>query len=203
MQNCLRCDRGRRRLRNIISNMEFQKTIFKDAWLLKPQVFEDDRGFFIESFSQKWFQEKGIDITFVQDNHSKSIEKGVLRGLHFQLPPHAQTKFVRVTSGSVFDVIVDLRNGSETYGQWQGFELRSDNFLMLFIPEGFAHAFCTLEQNTEFCYKVDSYYTPESDSGILWNDPTLNIDWPVTCPIISEKDSTLQTFIDFQTPFNA
>ncbi len=182
--------------------MEFQKTKFKDAWLLKPQVFEDTRGFFMESFSQKWFEEKGIDITFVQDNHSKSIKKGVLRGLHFQSPPHAQTKLVRVTNGSVYDVIVDIRNGSETYGQWQGFELTADNFLILLIPKGFAHAFCTVEPNTEFCYKVDSYYTPESDSGIIWNDQTLGIDWPVTNPIISEKDSKLQAFSDFKSPFN-
>jgi len=181
--------------------MEFQKTKFKDAWLLKPQVFEDDRGFLMESFSQKWFREKGIDITFVQDNHSKSKDKGVLRGLHFQLPPHAQSKFVRVTNGSVFDVIVDVRSDSESYGQWEGFKLSSDNFHMLFIPKGFAHAFCTLEPNVEFCYKVDSYYAPESDSGIIWNDPTLSIDWPVQEPIISDKDSRLQLFKDFKTPF--
>ena len=182
--------------------MEFQETNFKDAWLLKPKVFEDDRGFFVETYSQKWFQEKGIDITFIQDNHSKSTEKGVLRGLHFQLPPHAQTKLVRVTCGSVYDVIVDIRNGSETYGQWQGFELTARNFLILLIPKGFAHAFCTLEPNTEFCYKVDSYYAPESDSGILWNDPTLDIDWPIKDPVLSNKDLQLKSFGDFKTPFN-
>ena len=169
---------------------------------MKPKVFKDARGFFMESFSQKWFQENGIDIFFVQDNHSKSIEKGVLRGLHFQLPPCAQTKLVRVTSGAVFDVIVDIRNESKTYGQWQGFELTADNFLMLLVPKGFAHAFCTIEKNTEFCYKVDSYYAPESDSGIIWNDPTLNIDWPVRDPILSEKDSQLQSFSNFKSPFN-
>lgn len=182
--------------------MEFRKTKFKDAWLLKPQVFEDDRGFFVESFSQKWFQEKGININFVQDNHSKSVKKGVLRGLHFQLPPHAQSKLVRITKGSVYDVIVDVREGSETYGQWQGFELTADNFLMLFIPKGFAHAFCTVEPNSEFCYKVDNYYISKSDSGIIWNDPTLDIDWPVKNPIISDKDSQLQLFSDFKSPFN-
>ncbi len=181
--------------------MEFQKTNFKDAWLLKPQVFEDNRGFFMESFSQKWFQEKGIDINFIQDNHSKSIEQGVLRGLHFQLPPHAQSKLVRVTNGSVYDVIVDIRGESETYGQWQGFELTADNFLMLFVPKGFAHAFCTLEPNTEFCYKVDNYYAPESDSGILWNDAQLSIDWPVKDPIISDKDKKLQSFLNFKSSF--
>jgi len=181
--------------------MEFVPTKFKDVWLIKPKVFQDKRGFFLESFSQKVFQEKGIEIDFVQDNHSLSVNKGVLRGIHFQLPPHAQTKLVRVVSGSVYDVIVDLRRKSSTFGQWEGFNLNADNFLMLLVPKGFGHAFCTLESNTEFLYKVDEFYTPKLDSGIIWNDPTLAIDWPVKIPILSKKDKKLQFFKDFQSPF--
>lgn len=181
--------------------MEFIPTKFKDAWLLKPKVFQDDRGFFLESYSKKIFEEQGIMIDFVQDNHSMSASKGVLRGIHFQNSPYAQSKLVRVTKGSVYDVIVDLRKNSSTYGQWEGFTLSSDSFQMLFIPKGFGHAFCTLEDNTEFQYKVDEFYAPEADSGIVWNDPTLNIDWPVKDPILSGKDKLLQKFSDFDSTF--
>ena len=184
-----------------IEDMEFAPTKFKGAWLIKPRVFQDERGFFLETYSQRVFGEKGINIDFVQDNHSMSVTKGVLRGIHFQKPPHAQTKLVRVTKGSVYDVIVDLRKNSTTYGQWEGFNLSADNFLMLLIPKGFGHGFCTLEENTEFLYKVDEFYAPESDSGIIWNDPTLAINWPVTDPVLSEKDSNLQTFKNLRTPF--
>lgn len=181
--------------------MEFTKTNLQDAYLIKPQAFQDQRGFFLESYSQKKFAEQGIATTFVQDNHSLSVNKGVLRGLHFQTPPHAQTKLVRVTKGKVYDVIVDLRQQSPTFGQWQGFELSAENFLMLYIPKGFAHAFCTLEDNTEFMYKVDDFYAPECDAGIIWNDPTLKIDWPIQEPIMSEKDQLLPKFNDFNNPF--
>jgi len=181
--------------------MEFKSTKFKDAWIIQPKVFQDERGFFLESSVNKWFEEKDIKVNFIQDNHSKSVEAGVLRGLHFQLPPYTQTKLVRVTKGKVYDVIVDIRQESETYGQWQGLELSEQNFTMLLIPKGFAHAFCTLKPNTEFMYKVDEYYTPDSEHGIIWNDPTLNIDWPIKEPILSEKDSKLQTFKEFKSPF--
>ncbi len=181
--------------------MEFKSTKFKDAWIIQPKVFKDGRGFFLESFANKWFEEKDIKVNFIQDNHSKSVEVGVLRGFHFQLPPYTQTKLVRVTKGKVYDVIVDLRQDSEIYGQWQGFELSEKNFTMLLIPKGFAHAFCTLEPDTEFQYKVDQYYEPKSEDGIIWNDPTLNIDWPIKEPILSEKDSKLQTFEEFKSPF--
>ncbi|MDD5490112.1 MAG: dTDP-4-dehydrorhamnose 3,5-epimerase, partial [Candidatus Moranbacteria bacterium] len=154
-----------------------------------------------ESWNEKIFAENGIDAKFVQDNHSLSARKGVLRGLHFQTPPNAQAKLVRVTQGKVFDVIVDLRKDSPTFGKWEGFEISADGFEMLFIPRGFAHAYCTLEDNTEFQYKVDGFYAPESDSGIIWNDPTLNIKWPIKDPILSEKDSKLQFFKDFNSPF--
>lgn len=181
--------------------MEFIKTKFKDAYLIKPQVFRDERGFFLEPYSKKKFSEQGIEINFVQDNHSLSVKKGVLRGLHFQKPPHAQTKLVRVTQGKVMDAIVDIRKNSPTFGQWESFELSSENFSMLLIPRGFAHAFLTLEDNTEFMYKVDEFYAPDSDAGIIWNDPTLNINWPVENPTLSEKDSQLPFFKDLESPF--
>lgn len=181
--------------------MEFKKTKLKDAYLLTPQVFQDARGFFLESYSQQEFAKQGIEIDFVQDNHSLSTKKGVLRGLHFQKPPYAQTKLVRVTRGKVYDVIVDLRKDSETFGIWQGFELSAENFQMLLVPRGFAHSFLTLEDNTEFQYKCDEFYHPESDSGIIWNDPDLKIDWPIASPVLSEKDAKLGLFKDLQSPF--
>ncbi|MBD3343697.1 MAG: dTDP-4-dehydrorhamnose 3,5-epimerase [Chitinivibrionales bacterium] len=181
--------------------MEFIQTKFNDVWLIEPKVFTDHRGFFLESFSQKEFADNGIAAYFVQDNHSKSVEKGVLRGLHFQKPPHAQCKIVRITKGAVYDVIVDLRKSSPTYGQWQGFELSENNFRMLLVPQGFAHGFCTLEPDTEMIYKVNDFYAPECDSGIIWNDPTLNIGWPVENPILSDKDARLGNFKGFVSPF--
>jgi dTDP-4-dehydrorhamnose 3,5-epimerase len=174
--------------------MEFVKTKLEDAYLIIPQVFEDERGFFLETYSRKEFEQAGIVAEFVQDNHSMSGQKGVLRGLHFQRPPVSQAKLVRVTKGSVYDVIVDLRKNSKTFGRWQGFDLSSGNFNMLFVPKGFAHGFCTLENETEIMYKVDEFYSPQEDSGIAWNDQTLAIDWPVQEPILSEKDKKQQTF---------
>lgn len=181
--------------------MQFEKTNLNDAFLIKPKVFGDSRGFFVESYSKKIFKENGIDIDFVQDNHSMSVEKGVLRGLHFQLSPHSQSKLVRVTMGSVYDVIIDLRKESSSYKQWQGFELSAENNLMLFVPQGFAHGFCTLEKNTEFMYKVDNFYAPDYDSGIIWNDSEFNIDWPIKNPILSEKDKKLKKFADLSLNF--
>lgn len=181
--------------------MEFIATKLKDAYLIKPKVYEDERGFFLESYSERVFKENGIKSVFVQDNHSYSKNKGVLRGIHFQIPPFSQAKLVRVVRGSVYDVIIDLRKGSPTYGEWEGFNLGADNFLMLYIPRGFGHAFCTTKENTEFLYKTDNFYSPEHDAGIIWNDPTLNISWPVEEPILSEKDEKLKNFKDFKTPF--
>lgn len=193
--------RNTERLLDMSKSGEFIDTIFEDAWLYKPQVFGDHRGFFMESYSKKKFNDFGIGSDFVQDNHSKSLEKGVLRGLHFQTPPKAQAKLVRATKGSVFDVIVDLRKDSETYGKWEGFYLTAENFLMLHIPKGFAHGFCTLEKDTEFQYKTDEFYSPENDSGIAWDDSTLAINWPIENPILSEKDKGQQNFKDFKSPF--
>lgn len=181
--------------------MGFQATGIPGLLLFAPKVFKDDRGFFMESFSQAAFQAEGLDIPFVQDNHAMSVSKGVLRGLHFQNPPKAQTKLVRVTRGEVLDVVVDLRLGSPTYGQWKSFLLTGENFLQLLVPKGFAHGYVTLTPDVEFLYKVDEYYAPDHDSGIVWNDPDLAIDWGVADPILSPKDEKLGFFKDFKSPF--
>ncbi len=181
--------------------MEFQKTSLKDVFLIKPEVFGDNRGFFMESYSKKKFEEVGIKNDFIQDNHSKSEKKGVLRGLHFQTAPHTQAKLVRVTKGSVYDVIVDLRKDSETFEKWEGFELSAENFLMLYVPRGFAHGFCTLEDDTEVLYKADDFYDPSSEGGLAWNDPDLKINWPVDAPILSERDKEWPNLKDLNNPF--
>lgn len=181
--------------------MQIEKTSLEGAYLIKPDVFQDERGFFMESYSKKRLKDLGIDADFVMDCHSKSVTKGVLRGLHFQHPGHTQAKLVRVTKGAVYDVIVDLRKDSPTFGKWEGFELTSNNYYMLFVPRGFAHGFCTLVDDTEFQYKCDNEYEATSEGGLMWNDPTLNIYWPVENPILSEKDQQHQTFAKFETPF--
>lgn len=168
--------------------MKLIETKFKDVVMIEPDVFEDGRGFFMESYSNRKFQELGIHYTFVQDNHSFSAEAGVLRGLHFQIHPKAQAKLVRVTAGAIYDVIVDIRKTSPTFGQWIGVLLSSTNKRQVLVPKGFAHGFCTLVPNTEVQYKVDEYYSPAHDRGILWSDPALGIDWPSNRPILSEKD---------------
>ncbi len=178
--------------------MEFIDTQLEGVFLVKPRVFQDERGYFLESYSQKEFEKKEIEANFVQDNFSFSWKQGTLRGLHFQLPPFSQAKLVRVTRGKVWDVVVDLRKNSPTFGQWQGFELSQENFLMLFVPRGFAHGFCTLEDEVDFCYKVDNFYNAQSDGGIVWNDPDLAIDWPLKNQLIlSEKDKNLPRWKDF------
>jgi len=146
-------------------------------------------------------QYTGIKSNFVQDNHSLSKEKGVLRGLHFQKPPFAQAKLVRAIKGEVYDVIVDLRKKSKTFGKWEGFKLNEKNKLMLYVPRGFAHGFCTLRKDTEFLYKTDNFYAPESEGGVIWNDETLKIDWPINQPILSEKDKRLVDFKELNSPF--
>lgn len=166
-----------------------------------PGVYEitlnpkrDHRGFFMRTFDEKIFCEKGIQRKWVQENHSLSEKKGTIRGLHFQLPPYSETKLIRVIKGAIFDVFVDVRANSPTFGKWGYMELTEDNFKMVLIPRGFAHGFCTLTDKTEILYKVDNAYSPKHEAGICWNDPSLNIPWPVTNPIISDKDSKLPTF---------
>jgi len=160
-----------------------------DVILLEPQVFADERGFFYESFNQKSFEEAtNLSPTFVQGNHSKSI-KGVLRGLHYQMSPKAQGKLVRVVQGEVFDVAVDIRKSSSTFGQWVGETLTAENKKQLWIPEGFAHGFITLSATAEFLYATTQYYAPECERCIAWDDPTIGIDWPTNIePLLSAKD---------------
>ena len=165
------------------------ETNLEGVYLLEPTVFEDHRGFFMESYNKKDLEELGLYYDIVQDNHSLSVKAGVLRGLHFQIEPKAQTKIVRVLSGAIYDVVVDIRKGSPTFGKWQGFILTAENKRQIVVPKGFAHAILTLVPNTEILYKVDEYYSPQHDRAIRWNDPDLNIDWPVSNPILSEKDA--------------
>lgn len=172
----------------------FKNTPIKDLLIIEPKVFVDDRGFFMESYKKSDFVKAGINTDFKQDNHSNS-SKGVLRGLHFQTGSSAQGKLVRVVKGAVWDVAVDLRRDSETFGQWFGIELTEENGLMFYIPTGFAHGFVTLKDNTHFMYKCSEEYDPSADSGIIWNDPTIGIEWPLTVGLsFSEKDLKLQTF---------
>ncbi|MHA7579449.1 dTDP-4-dehydrorhamnose 3,5-epimerase [Paenibacillus vandeheii] len=159
-----------------------------DAFLLDPVVLGDTRGFFMESYNEQIMQTLGIRYNFVQDNQSLSVETGVLRGLHYQLNPKAQTKLIRVLSGAIYDVILDIRRNSPTFGQWIGVILTEHNKRQLLVPKGFAHGFCTLVPNTQVLYKVDEYYSPENDRGILWSDPALGIDWPTSSPTLSDKD---------------
>ncbi|MCM3261602.1 dTDP-4-dehydrorhamnose 3,5-epimerase [Paenibacillus lautus] len=159
-----------------------------DAFVLEPVVHGDHRGFFMESYNDSLFKQHGIAYNFIQDNQSLSAEAGVLRGLHYQLNPKAQTKLIRVLTGAIYDVIVDIRKSSPTFGQWVGVILSEHNKRQLLVPKGFAHGFCTLVPNTQVLYKVDEYYSPENDRGILWNDPALGIDWPTSSPILSDKD---------------
>lgn len=180
--------------------MEVIQTKIPDLYIVKPTVFEDHRGYFFESYNKENFLRNGIDHNFVQDNESKS-SKGVLRGLHFQKPPFAQGKLVRVMKGSVLDVAVDIRKNSPTYGQWASVELTQDNKWMYWIPPGFAHGFVTLEDNTVFFYKCTNVYNKNSEGSILWCDPVLNIDWKVKNPILSDKDKTGPLFKDFVSPF--
>jgi len=182
--------------------VEFVVKDFPGLLEIRPRVFSDPRGFFLESYNRARFVDAGVDCEFIQDNHAFSKDKGVLRGLHFQAPPHAQAKLVWVTRGAAFDVVVDLRKGSPTFGRWEGFLLTAENFRRLFIPKGFAHGYVTIEENTEFMYKVDAFYNPQSEGGVLWNDPDLAIEWPASNVLLSDKDKRLPVWRDFESPFN-
>ncbi|GAB6110954.1 dTDP-4-dehydrorhamnose 3,5-epimerase [Desulfomicrobium salsuginis] len=182
--------------------MDVTRTNIPGVLLIKPEVFGDHRGFFSETYSRRRFEDNGLAVDFVQDNHAFSAQAGVLRGLHFQSPPMAQTKLVRVTRGAVFDVVVDLRKGSPAYGRWEGFTLSAENHRQLLIPAGLAHGYMTLEPDTDFLYKVDRYYSPEHDGGILWCDPGLGIAWPDLPPVLSQKDVRLPRLKDFDSPFS-
>lgn len=179
--------------------MNVIKTEIPDVLIFEPKVFGDDRGFFFESFNQKIFEEAvGRKVDFVQDNHSKS-SKGVLRGLHYQLPPFAQAKLVRCVVGEVFDVAVDIRRESSTFGKWVGVNLSAENKRQLWIPEGFAHGFFVLSETAEFVYKTTNYYDQSSDRGVVWNDPTIDIKWPrFIQPLLSVKDTEQPVLIDIK-----
>lgn len=181
--------------------MEFIKTAIPEVILLKPKVFGDERGFFMESYKKSLFHANGITEEFIQDNHSKSA-KGVLRGLHYQLDPKAQGKLVRCVKGAVFDVAVDIRHGSPTFGKWVGYELSEENKQMLWIPAGFAHGFVTLVDNTEFLYKTTGEYAPECDRGIKFDDPEIGIEWPkLDDLLLSEKDKKQPLLKDAEINF--
>ncbi|MDY8049375.1 dTDP-4-dehydrorhamnose 3,5-epimerase [Paenibacillus polymyxa] len=173
-----------------------------DVKIIEPVVHGDHRGFFMESYNEQLLKEKGIDCTFVQDNHSLSAEPGVIRGLHYQLEPKAQTKLVRVISGAIYDVALDIRHSSPTFGKWIGVILSEYNQRQLLVPKGFAHGFCTLTPNAQVIYKVDEYYSPEHDRGILWNDPALDINWPISQAILSEKDEKHPVLAEADLNFN-
>lgn len=183
--------------------MEVIKTDIEGVVILKPKVFGDERGYFYESFSQREFEDNVCKTTFVQDNQSFS-HYGVLRGLHFQKPPYAQSKLVRVTKGRAIDVAVDIRKGSPTYGKHVAVELSEDNHHQLFIPRGFAHGFVVLGEEVVFQYKCDNYYSKESEGTIQWNDPDLGINWGIAPSeaILSEKDKHNVSFADFESPFS-
>lgn len=168
--------------------MKIAKTKLEGVVIIEPEVFGDNRGFFMESWNKKKMAEAGLDYDFVQDNHSKSAVKGTLRGIHFQKGDKAQAKLVRCVKGAVLDVAVDLRRNSHTFKQWVGVKLSEENKKQLLIPRGFGHGFVTLTDDVEFLYKADNYYAPEADAGIRWNDPEIGVEWGIENPILSEKD---------------
>ncbi|HZT49676.1 MAG TPA: dTDP-4-dehydrorhamnose 3,5-epimerase [Hyphomicrobiaceae bacterium] len=183
--------------------MEIVPLEIGDVKLVKAKRFNDARGFFSEVYKQSAFAEAGLPIEFVQDNHSRSTRAGTVRGLHFQLPPFAQAKLVRVTRGRILDVAVDVRRTSPTFGRHVAVELSEENWLQLLVPVGFAHGFCTLEPDTEVLYKVSAVYAPQCDAGILWNDPDLGITWPVDArsALVSDKDRGLPRLKDARVLF--
>lgn len=180
--------------------MKINKIEIEGPLVIEPQVFFDSRGYFYEPYNKNKYREAGISEEFVQDNQSLS-QRGAVRGLHFQAPPYAQGKLVRVVTGSVLDVIVDIRKHSPTYGKSFSIELNAENKLILWVPAGFAHGFSTLEDNTIFQYKCTHMYNKASEGGVLWNSPSLKIDWQIEDPILSEKDILLPDFEIFETPF--
>jgi dTDP-4-dehydrorhamnose 3,5-epimerase len=185
----------------VIIGLNVKDTMLQGVKLIEPAVFGDHRGFFMESYNQSTFEKHGLKHSFIQDNHSLSIEANVLRGMHYQLRPKAQTKLIRVTAGEIYDVVIDIREGSPSFGHWEGFHLTASNKLQLLIPQGFAHGFCTLSPNSEVQYKVDALYSPEHDRGIAWNDPALAIDWPTSNPILSDKDAKHPVLADAEINF--
>jgi dTDP-4-dehydrorhamnose 3,5-epimerase len=182
--------------------MLVETTCLPGVLVITPRVFSDPRGFFFESYNQETFRSNGIDTLFVQDNHSKSV-RNALRGLHFQLPPAEQVKLVRVVRGTIWDVAVDIRAGSPTFGHWLGVELSAENFRQLLIPAGYAHGFCVMSEEAEVLYKASQVYCPQHERSILWNDADLAIDWPIDSPLLSERDRRAAHLAEYLvgTPF--
>ncbi len=182
--------------------MQIEKTALPDVLILTPARFGDDRGWFSETWNADRMAAAGLDLAFVQDNHSRSAKAGTLRGLHYQAPPHAQDKLVRCTAGAILDVAVDIRRGSPTYGKWVGVELTAQNGRQLLVPKGFLHGFVTLLADTEVQYKCTDLYAPDCDGGIRWDDPDIGIDWGLSdAPALSSKDAVAPAFRDLQSPF--
>lgn len=182
--------------------MEILNTTLLDVTLIIPHRFGDHRGFFAETYNRRAYEAAKITHEFVQDNHSISAQVGTVRGLHFQAPPHAQAKLVRCGRGAIFDVAVDIRRGSPTYGAWVGYELSAENGQQLFIPKGFAHGFITLLPDSEIVYKCSDYYAPETEGSLRWDDPEIGIDWPLSGePILSAKDAAAPLLADLDSPF--
>lgn len=182
--------------------MNFITTKLKGVFVLEPKVHGDHRGWFTETYNKVIFENAGLKLNFIQDNHSFSASRGTLRGLHYQMNPKAQTKLVRCTKGAIFDVAVDIRQGSNTYGEWYGIELSAENKKQLLVPQGFAHGFMTITDDVEVQYKVDELYSPENDRGIIWNDPDIGIKWPLNIQIIlSDKDKNAPPLKDADNNF--
>lgn len=182
--------------------MQIETTALPGVLVITPRVIRDPRGFFLESYNAETWRKEGITTTFVQDNHSLSAH-GTLRGLHFQLPPAAQAKILRVVRGAVWDVAVDIRVGSPTFGRWVGVELTAENFRQLYIPTGFAHGFCVLSDEAEILYKTSEVYSPAHERGIAWNDRQLAVAWPIAKPLLSDRDRRAPSLADYlaETPF--
>ena len=181
--------------------MDLVPTSLADVVILTPRRFGDARGWFTETWNASRMAEAGLDLTFVQDNHSFSAAKGTLRGLHFQRPPSAQDKLVRCSRGAILDVAVDIREGSPTYGRWAAVELTADNGRQLLVPKGFLHGFVTLTDDTEVQYKCTDFYSPDHDGAVRWDDPALGIDWGISAPILSDKDARAPLLAEIGTPF--
>ncbi|MDQ0215118.1 dTDP-4-dehydrorhamnose 3,5-epimerase [Oikeobacillus pervagus] len=181
--------------------MEIIETSLPGVVILKPEITMDDRGFSLENYNEQIFFEKGIKVKFIQEHQLFSVREHTVRGLHYQLNPKAQTKLVQVTKGAIFNVVLDLRKESPTFGKWESIILSDDNMEQLLIPKGLAHGFCTLLRNTEVQYKVDEYDSPELGRGIFWNDPALAIDWPITSAFLSDKDQKYPLFKDSEHDF--
>jgi dTDP-4-dehydrorhamnose 3,5-epimerase len=183
--------------------MEFVESRLKGVYFVKLKPFEDERGFFMRTYDDNLFEQMNIHKVWRQENHSRSNQKGILRGLHFQLPPYSETKLVRCIHGEVLDVFVDLRDGSPTFGQYDSVLLSAENKTQVLIPRGFAHGFLTLSDVSEVVYKVDNYYNKDNERGLIWNDKDLGINWPISNPMLSEKDKLNLTFQEFKSTLNS